>query len=175
MWSTILQQAVGSPKHDAVAIKVVKLLQRFGDSEAAPLDVVVRLVYEQAGTLAPFGTPGWASKALSDGGVSPAICFETLQQLIEIVSAISSVLTITLTKQTGSEVLRQFYVEEASVLAELALLSGERGQDSIQTIDVSGAQGRLSRREADSAGRELRIGARPASVGARIEREGTRS
>ena len=88
VWTTILQQVIGSPKHDAVAIKVVKLLQRFGDSEAAPLDVVVRLVYEQAGTLAPYGTPGWASKALSDGGVSPAICFETLQQLVEIVSRV---------------------------------------------------------------------------------------
>lgn len=88
VWTTILQQVIGSPKHDAVAIKVVKLLQRFGDSEAAPLDVVVRLLYEQAGTLAPYGTPGWASKALSDGGVSPAICFETLQQLVEIVSIV---------------------------------------------------------------------------------------
>lgn len=41
--------------------------------------------------------------------------------------------------QTGSEVLRQFYIEEASVLAEQALVSGDRGQDSIRTIDVSGA------------------------------------
>lgn len=65
---------------------VVDLCRKFFPSEAAPVEIVLRVVYESALPLAPASNEGWATAALLEGGVPTRECWEEVTALTETVS-----------------------------------------------------------------------------------------
>lgn len=86
VWRQLLQQAPGTPKSEAMATAITDLCRKYFPSEAAPLEIVLWAVYEEAATLLGESKEGWATRALLNGGVPIRECFEALIQLTDSVS-----------------------------------------------------------------------------------------
>lgn len=82
----------------ALAEYLTDLLQRFYPSEAAPLDIVLPLVYGLASELK--GEPGWATRALLAGGVGAREVWDAI---------------VALSEETDD---REFYAQEAAVVLD---------------------------------------------------------
>lgn len=84
VWRQLLREAAsraGAVPSDSMAEAITELCVRYFPSEAAPLDVLLSVVYDEASQV--VGEPGWASAALLDGGVPLRDLWEGVTSLYE--------------------------------------------------------------------------------------------
>lgn len=125
----MLQNARGTPPWSAMRDAIIDLCRKYFPSEAAPLEIVIHAVYSSAFPLASTSGQGWATEALLDGGIPIRECFEELTALTESVSGAFG----RVDDQAESEEERQFFVEEAAIIAD----RWARDRDAIPLADVS--------------------------------------
>ncbi|ORX34408.1 Non-repetitive/WGA-negative nucleoporin C-terminal-domain-containing protein [Kockovaella imperatae] len=119
VWRQLLQNAaIGPTPHAAMGEKVVELFRRYFPSEAAPLeDIVIGVVYSEALLLGSSAEEGWITRAMLEGGVPMRECWEVVMISHD---------------QAETDEEREFYAEEAGVLADLWV----HERDSIHLAEV---------------------------------------
>ncbi|WWD22088.1 hypothetical protein CI109_106577 [Kwoniella shandongensis] len=135
VWKQLLSQ-YGRGSSAALGEAVRNLARRYFPSEAAPLDIMVPVVYAEA-TGCEGGEPGWVSQALLEGGVPLRDLWEAVTGLYE----------------NSDDEEREYYAGEISVLAakwvdrrdEIPAAEVERFA-SAYLLRTNGAQGDEARR-----------------------------
>ena len=117
VWRQLLRTAPGSPASNAMAEVIFDLCRKFYQSEAAPPEIIVPLVYTEAVHVAAGSIEGWATNALLEGGVPLRECWDELSALAE---------------KAQLEEEREFYTEELGVVVEKWI----EDRDSIHLAEV---------------------------------------
>ena len=96
VWLELLRKEEGNIP--ALSKVITSLMRRFYPSEAAPLDIVLPLIYGLTSEL--HGEPGWTTRSLLAGGVGARELWDTI---------------VALSEETDQ---REFYAEEAAVVLQ---------------------------------------------------------